>query len=248
MNIALITDLHIGEADEKPHDVNVRHNLQIVLKELTYRRPDYLIVCGDLCFKGSTPEIYRWVKSELDKTGIPYSVLAGNHDQSSMLARSFDVEPLLKNRWLYYRNDMGKIPVLCLDTSAGIIEAEQLKWISKQLRGSRPYTVIFMHHPLLSTNVPFMEFNHGLRNTKKLIKLLVKHKKPVHLFCGHYHIERSVQFKNISQHITPSCFYQIMPDQEEFEVDHYNIAFRWIQTESDRLIHAVEYFPPDDLV
>ena len=63
------------------------------------------------------------------------------------------------------------------------------------------------------------------------------------VFSGHFHLERSIQQQNISSYITPSTFFQIDPRFDEFQVDHYQIAYRRIELRKDQLLTNVRYFP-----
>jgi Icc protein len=77
------------------------------------------------------------------------------------------------------------------------------------------------------------EFEQVLNNTKV---------KPI-IFTGHYHVEKTISRNGVTAHITPSTFFQIKHDQEEFGVDHHNIGFRVIDLDTSVMMHRVEYLP-----
>ena len=241
MVIAQISDLHISLADEFPYDIDVRQNLINALNIIVEKGAEQIIITGDLAYTYPDPIIYSWIRATLDDTQIPYLLIPGNHDDADMLAQIFGVEHLLKDGWLYYRNDLAGTPCLFLDSSIGLIEEKQLKWLKKNLRGRRKHTLIFVHHPILDSGVHYMEYQHKLKLPQKIIKILEKHKKTVHIFCGHYHVERSVHYKNIHMHITPSCFFQLQADQPTFAIDHCDIGLRWIDLTKGHLTHYIEY-------
>jgi len=243
MRIACITDLHISKEHDLPYGVDTRKNFLNILAELQEEDIDRLIILGDLCLNNGNRAIYNWIYDQLEATQIPYVVIAGNHDNSRLMAESLAVRPLLKNDYLYYRNDFGKTPALYLDTSPGLLSEDQLKWLKKQIKGYKKTLYIFMHHPPLEMGVHYMDDHHSLRNKKELIKLLIKHKYPVHIFSGHYHVERSRHFKNIHVHITPSCFYQIKAAELDHEIDHYDIAYRIIEILNGEPTHFLNYIP-----
>lgn len=243
MRIGCITDLHIGAVGQNTHGVDTRANLIRMLDHLEDMRVDQLVLLGDLCYTQGDRRIYEWLLAELDKIQIPYYIIPGNHDHSVMMAETFGVTGLLKNDWLYYRNDLGKMPSLFLDTSGGIVSHGQIQWVKKQLSKHKKGVFIFMHHPPLNMGTVYMDDQHALKSPKEFLKLFAKYKGQVHVFCGHYHHERSRHWKNLHVHITPSLFFQIDPDEPEFTIDHYNIACRIIDLQGDGITHFVQYLP-----
>ena len=74
-----------------------------------------------------------------------------------------------------------------------------------------------MHHPPLHAGVPFMDNQHALKNREEVQSILFEHPFNVNIFTGHYHVEKMIRKKNIVVHITPSCFFQIAQESEEFQ-------------------------------
>ncbi len=239
MRIAQITDLHIGRADENTFDVDVRANFRRILSSIQQSPPDYIIATGDLCYQDPAPDILQYVKEQLDATGIPYFVIAGNHDNSLMLARCFGVEQHLHGSELYYQQVLDGQVVLFADTAQGELSATQKTWLKSALAAATGPLLLFMHHPPLLAGVPFMDRNYPLRDQEEVAALLMDSPYPVHVFCGHYHIAQSLQQANLQVHITPSNFFQIDPAQTEFAIEHHRIGFRDIHWSSARLRHRV---------
>lgn len=242
MKIIQITDLHIDLSEDLPVGIDVKKNFLKILNATRLRKPDHLVVTGDLCYRDGENKIYRWIKIQLDRSGIPYDIIAGNHDNSVMMANAFSLDHLLTDDELYYSKKFGKQHCIFLDSSKGRHSENQLKWLKRQLHNSSQEVLLFMHHPPTLCNTPFMDDNHALQDIEAIQKVFFQHPHPIHIFSGHYHIETTIQIKNILVHVTPSCFFQIDRQVEEFKVDHHRIALRTIELENQQLQSGVYYF------
>jgi len=242
MDIVQITDLHIDLSEEKPFGIDVKNNFLKILNATRLRKPDHLIISGDLCYREGEEKIYRWIKVQLDRSGLPYDIIAGNHDNTLMMAQAFKLEHLLTDQELFYSKKIGKQHCIFLDSGKGQHSENQLKWLKRQLHNANKEVIIFMHHPPVICGTPFMDNNHALKDMDAIQKILFQHPHNVAVFCGHYHIEKTVRLKNIQVHITPSCFFQIDQQEKVFKVDHHRIALRSIQVENQQLLTSVHYF------
>ncbi|WP_170110597.1 metallophosphoesterase [Flavilitoribacter nigricans] len=239
MRIVQITDLHVGLADEATFDVDVRANFLGICQKTRALAPDYIVVSGDLCFEQADPEIYRWIKQHLDSLEITYDLLSGNHDNPRTLAKSFDCEHLLQDGELYYQRQLEGFPYLFLDTTTGMVSKKQLDWLDDALKHQGGPVIIFMHHPPLLAGVPHMDRNYALKNREEVLDILLAHNQRIDIFCGHYHVDKTISIDNLNVHITPSCFFQIDQHSEEFAVDHYRPALREIDATTSQLSHTV---------
>lgn len=247
MKIALLTDLHIPAEEEDSYGVDIRANFLRLLAAALQQGPDRLLVCGDLCFRDGDPAIYQWVRWHLDGAGLPYHLLSGNHDDTRLLADAFDCRDLLREGELYYRLDWDQWPVICLDSSSYQLSRRQLDWLREELAAIQGPMLLFIHHPPLPMGVPYMDEGHPLRNWPEVLQLLETHELPISVFCGHYHVEKSVRHRNLDVHVTPSCFFQIDWRQTAFAVDHHRVAFRWLELTSHGLRHALHYLEGSSL-
>ncbi len=240
--IGLISDLHTGEPDDSPFDIDLRANFRSVLSELMNHQPDHLIIAGDLCLKDGDKAIYRWQKSKFDALDVPYSIIAGNHDDAGALYEVFSHLPRLHDGELYYHREMGGYHFIFLDTAKGCLSSMQKKWFEEKLVEKLDLPkIVIMHHPPDKMHVPHMDSSHALRDAQQVMEILRGHQHPLQIFCGHYHVEKSVSFGNVHIHITPSCYFQIDPFSEEFRIDHKDIAYRLIDLYPDHIDHHVRY-------
>ncbi len=243
MKLIQITDLHVASEGEFTHGVDVRQNYLDILKAAQSFSPDLLIVSGDLAFDTPDEQVYRWMKSQLDALPIPYAVIGGNHDDSTLLARVFGLEHLLTNHELYYKLALGDRSLLLLETSSGTASDTQLEWLANELAQMDEPAVIFMHHPPVKAGVPFLDINYPLLNMADVQAILHRHPYAVSVFCGHYHVDKVLCSKNLTVHITPSTYFQIDWRHQEFQIDHHRPGLREINLRPDGVVEsAVVYY------
>lgn len=241
MRILQITDLHLGREGEETDGVDVRGNFDKILASIPAHQPDHIVISGDLCYRTGEASIYHWIKGKLDQLTVPYDLISGNHDNPSLLAKTFAYNGRLKEGELYYTNTIAGEPVLFLDTTTGVVSEKQLNWLRDQLAKYPQELIIFMHHPPVIGGVPFMDNKHYLKNMEAVQAVLTAHPYNLTIFTGHYHVEKTIRFKNLEVNITPSCFFQIDQQSKEFKVDHYRVGFRKIELDNKMLRHSVCY-------
>lgn len=241
MRLLQITDLHIAQEGEDTYGVDVRRNFLSILDEIKAYAPDHIIVSGDLCYSTGEKPTYQWVKQLLEQTGIPYSIISGNHDDPSSLADVFELGDALHEGELYYEKRIGHQKCLFLDTTRAKVSHKQLAWLDDQLSSCNGRAIVFMHHPPVLMGVPYMDTNHSLKNRDDVLELFSKYGKTVITFSGHYHVEKTAQHKNVTAYVTPSCFFQIDQESVDFKVDHLRIGWREIELYEDGLRTTVKY-------
>ncbi|MCB0520959.1 MAG: metallophosphoesterase [Lewinellaceae bacterium] len=244
MKIVQITDLHIANEGTETFGVDVRQNFLDVLKAAKELLPDLLVLSGDLCYDTGDQHIYQWIKARLDFLKIPYTVISGNHDEPGLLAKTFDMEHMLVGDELYFKRAFGKHVILFLETSKGIVSEGQLEWLSHELDHLSNDVVIFMHHPPLIGGVPHMDINYPLQNMEEVQRLFNGFPHHISIFCGHYHVEKVVCSGNLTVHITPSTYFQMDWHQENFKVDHYQVALREIVIRENGTVESTVIYLP----
>lgn len=243
--IIQITDIHIGGEDQFPFGVNLRANFLNILAEVERMNPNLLVLTGDFCYKEPREDVYTWIRNQIQALGIPFEIIGGNHDDIRMMTMGLLDEDLSNEQSEYYfADELAGRHILYLDSASGTISEEQLSWIQREVERSAGYELlVFIHHPPLLAGVPHMDNEYALQNNEDLLAILQQHIAPVQVFCGHYHVDRSVVWKNVMVHITPSSFMQIFPYVEEFAIDHYQIGYRVIDFADDTIRHSVRYLP-----
>lgn len=243
MKIAQITDIHIGPDSSPVKDVDVRRNFMELLMLAKSYGYDALLLTGDLCFQNPIPATYDWIR-EVIAEGVeaPYYVIPGNHDDSVLLANRFNLSDKLHEQELYYTCDVAGKTLICLDSGIGKISPAQKDWLKETLKSlHRKPLLLFMHHPPIHGLVPHMDLGYALQDREEIMEILQASDKLVHVFCGHYHVDKIIQQGKVTVHITPSGFIQIDQRQEAFNIDHLQPGFRMIELMDDRLYSQVHY-------
>lgn len=248
MKLIQITDLHIGKIGENSHNIDVRKNFLDVLEAVKNEAPDQLIISGDLCLNDGEKEVYEWIKPYLDQLPFPYHLISGNHDDPKLLVETFNLEDNFFDDQLFYKKKFENQTVLFLDTTHYYLPDLQLTWLEKELKNLDEELIIFIHHPPVNSDVPFMDNKHHLRNMEALQNVLFQYPHRIHLFCGHYHVDKIILKKNIAVYITPACYFQIDFRVPHFKVDHFRIGFRQIEVKNGTVITSVRYLEGNKII
>ena len=177
----------------------------------------FVMFGGDLVDRATESELQGFLE-HAEKIKYPWYYTFGNHD--SMLGGSLTpqkyiadvkkVNPNFKSEKTYYSFSPKKgYKIIVLDsiirdrlTSNGEISEEQLNWLDKELSESEKQVVlIFLHVPIAE---PISAEHHKMLNAQKVMSILGKHKNPIAVFQGHYHVSRIKQVNNILYVSTPA--------------------------------------------
>lgn len=238
MKILQVTDVHIARPGIDTFGVDVRQSFENVLKRVREIDPDHVVLSGDLCFREPELEIYKWISDRLSEYSIKPYIIPGNHDSNAALIDVFKLTGV--DGEIYYKVNIAGVDCLFLDTGPGTMSENQYTWLSNNLiPGER--AIIFMHHPPAVSGVPYMDNNHAFQQMQLFTKAVGHYKGRLDIFCGHYHVDRVIESGNLSIAITPSTFFQIRSDQDDFGIDHYRAGYRIIEIVPGGIRHWVEY-------
>lgn len=243
MKIAQITDLHIGPDNTPVKEVDVRANFIGLLSLANSYGYDTLLLTGDLCFQNPLASIYDWIREMLEEhVKVPYFIIPGNHDESALLAVCFNLSDQLHENELYYTCKVGNKTLICMDSGIGCVSQNQKDWLKNILKSIDDEPVLlFIHHPPIEGLVPHMDMGYPLQDRKEIMEILHTSKKIIHVFCGHYHVDKIIHQGKVVVHITPSGFIQIDQRQAAFKIDHVQPGFRMIEIQDDRVYSQVHY-------
>lgn len=214
MRIAQLSDLHLTP-DGLPlyGRVDCEAALQAALARIggLQPRPDLLLLSGDLANAGDVPT-YRRLNQALQATGIPYVVMAGNHDDRAALREAFPEQPWAGDPLCCQRRDCGAGLLLCLDTLVpgqeyGQFSPDHLAWLEQAAESGRP-TLLCLHHPPFAVGIAGMD---AIRcgGAAELTKWLVGRPEVEALLCGHVHRFVSTTFAGRPALVAPSPAHQI---------------------------------------
>lgn len=221
MIIAQISDLHLrtdgqllkGKVDSMAAlDASIRH-----LNNLS-PRPDVVLVTGDLVNKAIKQD-YDGLRRELDRLDMPYYVIAGNHDDRSLMRATFADHGYLPMEGPYLNYVLEDFPLrlIGLDTmrpgsDGGEFCAERRQWLDDRL-SEKPDTptFIFMHHPPFQTGIDFMDELSfvGARETEAVV---ARHSQVEHVICGHMHRDITTAWGGTVASVSPSLCFQMVMD------------------------------------
>lgn len=229
MKIAFITDLHIDVNGVYPLGLDTRTQFIQTLDHASAQGYEVLVLGGDLCHKTGNKEIYQWVRAEALGRFATVWPIPGNHDDPEMMAEEFGLESSLQEAELYYSRRFGDVEFIFLDTSSASMSEPQWQWLSQKIDAQDEDVFIIMHHPPVLAGSMHMEPKYQFAQTDRAAAIFKKYgAKRFHIFCGHYHLERTVVRDNVHIYISPSTFVQIHPGHTDFVKGNDYYSYREI--------------------
>ena len=164
--VALFSDWGTGEA-----------SAQRVMSQIAAAHPTHAIHLGDIYYAGTPKEAQERFLDIVDRYGPPketcrYLALPGNHDYYSGGYAYFDtILPTLKQEASYFnlRNDKWQIIGLDSGYQEAGLQDPQLAWLTAQVDGAAPRSIVLSHHQLFSPYDPRAGKNTILNKTKALL-------------------------------------------------------------------------------
>jgi 3',5'-cyclic-AMP phosphodiesterase len=153
VNIAQLSDLHLGRT--KSRDVDVPARLARVLDDIAGQGVDLIVLTGDLVQTETDEASYAIVKQALDAAGKPYRITPGNHDDRRLVSRVFGL-PLAASGEMYSAERGDVRDLLFLDSSQSVFSEAQWSWFGGQIR-TAVGPILFLHHPPCPAGVPAMD-------------------------------------------------------------------------------------------
>lgn len=248
MRILFFTDIHHDTGDKK-HYPATAHVLPVLWDFLQKEKDntDLVIIGGDLTVRGpaSMGEIESF-KNKMDKTGIPYVALPGNHDlaPSKVFARMYpgmeDYEEgalidtnygrVFKGEGLRYYKKFESLSLVGFAIRDDDPDG-QLEWLEEKL-SSEEEKLVFCHYPLVPARdggfCSRWEYKR-IGNVIDRLALLVGDPKNHVLayFCGHLHINSkkplgsTIQVVNGASGLATVCYKEILIGDREIKVDTF---------------------------
>lgn len=238
--IFYFTDTHLHEDGPGKHGADAHKNWNEILSELKLRNPDQVIFGGDIGLFSAYPEFFEALKDYRDLRVTP-----GNHDTSAHVRLFFSTGKEHNHAGFYSAEEDEDLKWLFLDSSTDKISDPQLDWLAHELASTLKPVILFIHHPVLPVATA-VDHKYPLENREAVKALLLKHRQPATIFCGHYHIEDETSQDNIRQFVTPAISYQIKKNTVEIEGDASYFGYRMIYVDGDTIDTEVVTLYPDD--
>lgn len=185
MLIAQVSDIH-ARADTPSLGV-----LERAMAWLAGRRPDALVVSGDLAGKAHR-DGYAMVKGALASARCPVFMIPGNVDDRDALREAFPEHDYWPGSGpMNFVRGLGHLRIIGLDVTvpgqsygdAGPV----VDWLHEQLAIAGPPVLIFMHQHAFRTGIPQMDRN-MCRNAEQLADAIEGEERSVlAVCCGHGH-------------------------------------------------------------
>ncbi len=230
--IAHITDLHLDEEYPLKNGVLARKQFDSIVKDIEDKQITRIVCTGDI---GENEGISYFFEKLKTKT---LSITLGNHDTFSEISKYYNKGADYDSEKLYSSIITEYYKFIYLDSSEGVIDEKQLLWLEKELISATPI-IIFVHHPIIGLNLKVDEIG-KLKNRTSIISLLENSLNKITVFCGHYHMESTIHYKNITQHITPAVSYQVEKTLNTIEIDTTAFGYRIIEIEKYNISSKIQ--------
>lgn len=154
---------------------------------------DAIVATGDITDTGDV-ESFGVFKNQIERLGLPYYLVPGNHDlQAPMLSCFDDVLRLeTRSKKINWVQDINEIRLIGLDTSlpnesGGILDEKTLAFLSESILTAQDKPILIaLHHPPFQSGIQFMD-KIGLKNSQDLDAILNDVPNEIRLISGHLH-------------------------------------------------------------
>ncbi len=244
IRIAQLSDIHISHDGSPVRGLDVRAQLLSILAVLKQEALDLLVFSGDLAASDGEPGAYRWLQQQMDDFPVPVLYMVGNHDRLAVMREhlNFTIPSALPDVHCFAHRVKQHL-LLFLDTGSYLLSQAQIDWLRDTCAQHSDNILLFIHHPPLFCGCGFMDHQHALGNREEVWAALHKIPNIQHIFCGHYHTERTVSRDGKNLYITPSTMMQISTHSNTFSVDHTHPGWRMIEWDGSQLLTHVHYHP-----
>jgi Icc protein len=239
--IAHLSDIHCTADRAAIKGIDTWDNFDRAVADCAGHEIDHIVLSGDLANDPNDAGPYRFIRERIETLAVPYSIIPGNHDRLALMREAFP-EPIFAERErMYYQRRLGPLSCVFLDTATGTVDSAQMNWFESAFAAMPAPRCLFMHHPPARCGVPLMDRKYPLENMDELQGAFSRLPATPLVFCGHYHVEKSVVAKCCTIMITPSTWYQLRQDIPEWGVDHTRIGYRLIDCVDQTVRTTVRY-------
>lgn len=222
ITIAHLSDIHYAPSEIseistmlKEKGVLVEKYLPMCLENLKVRKPDIILITGDLTHESPACD-FEYLRRQFDETlpDTPILCTIGNHDIRSEFRRGFLKESALDTP--YYASMIVKeYQFISLDSSyvnglAGYFTEDAMDFLEEKLKNNRVKgNFIMMHHPI-------MDFARHLKmNMNDRLEAILKSSKITGIFNGHVHGSYTSTVFGVPQFTVESLktSFDILPDR-----------------------------------
>jgi Icc protein len=247
LKLAHITDPHISEEGELANGMDSRKKFRKTLDNLKTRSLHGIILTGDLAYPEGTKALYSWIREELEKTDIPYLLTPGNHDNPVLMLETFNLKDQPAKVILTGAVAMRGESLMFLDSSSERLTMKHRLWLARELAVQPDRSIMFMHHPPCECGIPFMDDKYPYKSPDLFQAAVRESGKHLTLFCGHYHVEKTVELPESSMivHITPPTLGCLDPFNENYVIIDPRTGWREILIEKQEILETSCFYLED---
>lgn len=232
--IVQLTDCHLfADTNRVLRDTATWPRFTAVLEDVRRRALpfDLLVLSGDTAHD-EDPATYRAARKELGEWADRVRAVPGNHDHRAGLAEAFPAAGGIAGRVTFHER-WPDWQAIGLDTQRpgelpGSLGDEQLAWLDRLLGEARLPTLLFMHHPPVEVQSPWLDAI-KLQDAAELARLLRRHPHAKLISCGHVHQEMTSSLAGVTVLTTPAVGPQFRPRTAQLEIDPGPPAYRLIE-------------------
>jgi alkaline phosphatase D len=214
--IVQLSDTHLSRS--RPF---FQFNFEAALKEIAAKKPDLVIITGDLALNGpDDADDIAYAKSQFERINVPWLALPGNHDVGLHPFKGGLHQPINEARVATYHavfgydrfaRDIADWKLVGINSqlvgSGLAAEEEQFNWLESEISGRSGNTALFLHYPLFLDDVSEAnEVHSSLRPAarQRLLDLFAKVPGLKFVASGHLHQERRLENAGIVYHWAPA--------------------------------------------
>ncbi len=244
LKLAHITDTHIAAEGTEVNGVDTRDAFLRVLDDIREQNCDALVHGGDLAYPEGDRESYSWIKEQLDALDIPYVVVPGNHDDGALMQSVFNRTDRPSLAILTGATAIRGESLMFMDSSSARLPLDKRQWLLREMQMQDDELILFQHHPPRPCGVPFMDREYPYKTPELFAGMLKELGRPLTVFCGHYHVEKDLDFKDpdLSVYITAPTMGRIDPEADAFIMKDPRPGWREIRIDGQKLIATESRF------
>ncbi|NLW04692.1 MAG: hypothetical protein GX029_05630 [Pseudomonadaceae bacterium] len=234
-----LTDLHLlanPETNYRGENTATRFLAGLAIAKRL--NPDLLLLTGDLA-EDEQLATYQWLYQQLEKSGLAWQWLPGNHDQPKLMAglRPTDFYQLTEHWQLLGLN--SHLP----KATQGRLAKAQLEKLKLALSNPKPL-LIALHHPPIAVNSHWKDAL-ALENAAEFWSLLEDKNHAKLVVFGHVHQAFSCHKYHSHTLATPATAIQFTANSHSFTIDNSALpAVRLIRLKpAGRYSTRLIYFP-----
>ncbi|MEJ1353731.1 MAG: 3',5'-cyclic-AMP phosphodiesterase [Candidatus Sedimenticola sp. (ex Thyasira tokunagai)] len=232
LRVIQITDSHLYADPEKClAGINTQQSFTQVLDSALqkFTKPDLILATGDLVHDASEAG-YTWMGKQFEKAGIPTHCLAGNHDDSSMMASTMTAANISSPKAV----KRGNWLLLLLDSSlpnhpGGHLNDSELSILQRSLENHpNHHVLICLHHHPVPMGSRWLD-DISLDNPASLFNITDHHTNVRGVLWGHVHQHFDGERNGVKLMSTPSTCIQFTRKRDEFSIEASPPGYRWLE-------------------